>query len=251
MVVLVNRSLALRTVEERGRRSASASPSTASTSWRSSAWSATSANSVRARMHPYSSIARWHRIHLPATFWCAPRRTRELLIAAVRRAVLEANPESAVAKIKTLDEASRFPTASPRTTAQLFGLFAGLALVIAVAGIGSMLALWVRQRMREIGIRIALGAARRIFSTVLRQGMVLVAVGLACGFGRRAGAHQAAEEAALRSDADRCAHLCRGVGAAPRGRTAGLLGSGAPCRAHRSASGAALRISLSIGEIVI
>ncbi|MEO8369685.1 MAG: ABC transporter permease, partial [Candidatus Solibacter sp.] len=106
----------------------------------------------------------------------------ELLIPAVRRAVLEANPESAVVKIKTLDEARAEAVASPRTTAQLFGLFAGLALVIAVAGIGSMLALWVRQRMREIGIRIALGASPSdILSTVLRQGMVLVAVGLVCG----------------------------------------------------------------------
>ena len=85
---------------------------------------------------------------------------------------------------ETLDEARSEAVASPRTTAQLFGLFAALALVIAVAGIGSMLALWVRQRMREIGIRIALGAAPAdILSTVLRQGMVLVALGLACGLG--------------------------------------------------------------------
>jgi putative ABC transport system permease protein len=108
----------------------------------------------------------------------------ELLIPAVRRAVLEANPESAVVKVITLDEARSDAVASPRTTAQLFGLFAGLALVIAVAGIGSMLALWVRQRMHEIGIRIALGAAPRdILSSVLRQGMALVALGLVCGLG--------------------------------------------------------------------
>jgi putative ABC transport system permease protein len=108
----------------------------------------------------------------------------ELLIPAVRRAVLQANPESAVVKVKTLDEARSEAVASPRTTAQLFGLFAALALVIAVAGIGSMLALWVRQRMREIGIRMALGAAPSdILSTVLRQGMVLVALGAAAGFG--------------------------------------------------------------------
>lgn len=107
----------------------------------------------------------------------------ELLIPAVRRAVLEANPESAVVKVKTLDDARSEAVASPRTTAQLFGLFAALALVISVAGIGSMLALWVRQRMREIGIRMALGAAPAdILSTVLRQGMALVALGLVGGF---------------------------------------------------------------------
>jgi putative ABC transport system permease protein len=47
-----------------------------------------------------------------------------------------------------------------------------------------MLALWVRQRMREIGIRIALGARPAdILATVVRQGMVLVLIGLACGIG--------------------------------------------------------------------
>jgi putative ABC transport system permease protein len=64
----------------------------------------------------------------------------------------------------------------------LFGLFAVLALVIAAVGISSMLALWVRQRMREIGIRMALGAKPGdILRTVVRQGMVLVVMGLACG----------------------------------------------------------------------
>jgi putative ABC transport system permease protein len=104
------------------------------------------------------------------------------LIATVRRTALEANPESAVTKIQTLEEARSLSTASPRTTTRLFGLFAALALVIALAGIGSMLALWVRQRMREIGIRIALGAGPAdILATVVRQGMVLVAIGLVCG----------------------------------------------------------------------
>jgi putative ABC transport system permease protein len=105
------------------------------------------------------------------------------LIASVRRATLDANPESAITKIQTLDEARSLSTASPRTTTRLFGLFAALALVIALAGIGSMLALWVRQRIREIGIRMALGAGPKdILATVVRQGMVLVAIGLTCGF---------------------------------------------------------------------
>jgi putative ABC transport system permease protein len=104
------------------------------------------------------------------------------LIASVRRAALDANPELAITKIRTLEEARTLSTASPRNTARLFGLFAGLALVIAVAGIGSMLALWVRQRMREIGIRIALGASPGdILAAVVRQGMVLVGIGLSCG----------------------------------------------------------------------
>jgi putative ABC transport system permease protein len=104
------------------------------------------------------------------------------MLATIRRAVLEAVPQSAVTRTITLDDARAEAIASPRTTARLFGLFGALALIIAVAGITSMLALWVRQRIREIGIRIALGASPGdILSTVMRQGMALVIVGFVFG----------------------------------------------------------------------
>jgi putative ABC transport system permease protein len=104
------------------------------------------------------------------------------VIAAVRRAVLEANPEAAVVRVETLEQARAEAVAQPRTTARLFGLFGLLALVIAVAGIGGMLALWVRQRMHEIGIRIALGASPGdILAAVVRQGMLLAVIGAAAG----------------------------------------------------------------------
>jgi putative ABC transport system permease protein len=100
----------------------------------------------------------------------------------VRRAVLSLDPETAIAHVETLEQAREDSLASPQIATRLFGLFAVLALVIAAAGIGSMLALWVRQRMREIGIRMALGARPGdILRTVVRQGMVLVLVGLGCG----------------------------------------------------------------------
>jgi predicted permease len=104
------------------------------------------------------------------------------VLAAARRAVLEANPEAAITRVDTLEDVRAEAIRSPRTIARLFGLFGLLALVIAVAGIGSMLALWVRQRMREIGIRIALGASPGdILGTVVKQGMVLAIAGAAAG----------------------------------------------------------------------
>jgi predicted permease len=103
-------------------------------------------------------------------------------IAGVRRAVLGANPNTAITTIQTLEDARDEAVRPPRTVTRLFGLFAALALLISVAGIASMLMLWVRQRIREIGIRIALGAKPGdIVATVLRQGMVLAVLGFALG----------------------------------------------------------------------
>jgi putative ABC transport system permease protein len=64
----------------------------------------------------------------------------------------------------------------------LIALFAGLALVITLAGISGVMALAVSQRTREIGIRMALGASKTtVLMMVLRQGMILVVLGLILG----------------------------------------------------------------------
>jgi len=106
------------------------------------------------------------------------------LAGMVRRVVHEVDPEVAITQVATLEQVRADSVSSPRTIASLFGLFGVLALIIAVAGIASMLALWVRQRTREIGIRIALGASPGdIVATVIRQGMLLAVLGLAIGMG--------------------------------------------------------------------
>ncbi len=100
----------------------------------------------------------------------------------VRRAVLDVDPQTAITHVGTLEQARAESISSPRVTARLFGLFAALALVIAVAGIGCALALSVRQRTREMGIRAALGGDPiDLILMVIRQGMKLVAAGIAAG----------------------------------------------------------------------
>lgn len=100
----------------------------------------------------------------------------------IRRVLREVEPRMAVVRVQTMEEARAKSVASPRTLTHLFSLFAALALVIAVAGIGSMLSLWVRQRIRETGIRMALGATPgNILAAVLRQGMTLAIGGLILG----------------------------------------------------------------------
>ena len=70
----------------------------------------------------------------------------------------------------------------PRLLAQLIGAFAGLALLLAAVGTYGVLSYMVAERRREIGIRLALGADHsRVLGQVMKQGLVLTAVGLVAG----------------------------------------------------------------------
>jgi len=100
----------------------------------------------------------------------------------VLNAIHDVDPEIAVSGVITLTDARSESVASPRTTAELLAIFGGLALVIAVAGIFGVLALGVSQRVREIGIRLAKGAAPgSILRMIMSEGLVMVAIGLAVG----------------------------------------------------------------------
>jgi putative ABC transport system permease protein len=87
-----------------------------------------------------------------------------------------------VTHVLTLEQARTESTASPRLTASLLGIFAVLALLIAAAGIGGIMALTVSQRVHEIGIRIALGAQpSSILRMILGQGLLLAMLGVGIG----------------------------------------------------------------------
>lgn len=74
--------------------------------------------------------------------------------------------------------------ATPRFRAQLIGLFAGLALLIALVGVGSVMAVIVAGRRNEVGIRLALGATpTAVVGLMLREGLRFVGLGLAGGAG--------------------------------------------------------------------
>ncbi|MHB8656078.1 MAG: ABC transporter permease [Terriglobia bacterium] len=104
------------------------------------------------------------------------------LASAVRAAIRELDPDTAVTNVESLEQARSDSMTSRKLTADFLGLFAGLALVIAVAGIGGILALTVSQRVHEIGIRVALGARPwNVLSMIIGQGMLLVVVGLGLG----------------------------------------------------------------------
>ncbi len=104
------------------------------------------------------------------------------LAKALTAAIHEIDPQTAVTRIKTIEQARYESMTNPRITASLLALFAGLALLIATAGIGGIMALNVSQRVREIGIRIALGARpANIVGMVLSHGLLLALLGVAIG----------------------------------------------------------------------
>jgi putative ABC transport system permease protein len=102
---------------------------------------------------------------------------------AVRRAIREADPEIAITRVETLSQASNDSLALHRMTARLIALFAVLALVIAVFGVGAALSLSVRRRANEIAVRLAMGArASTVLGSLMRQGMIQVAIGVILGW---------------------------------------------------------------------
>ena len=106
----------------------------------------------------------------------------QTMARALTRAVHEVDAQTAVTHILTLEQARYESLASPRVTSSLLGIFAGLALAIATAGIGGIMALMVNQRVREIGIRIALGARpSSILQMILGRGLLLAVLGVAIG----------------------------------------------------------------------
>jgi predicted permease len=104
------------------------------------------------------------------------------LVPALKAAVRAADREVPVEGIETLETLRAGRLASPGLSAALLTVFAGLALVITLAGISAVIGTSVSQRIREFGVRLALGATRAsVLRLVLRQGLVLVAAGLAAG----------------------------------------------------------------------
>lgn len=104
------------------------------------------------------------------------------LVADVRNQIQSIDKDQPIGNIKTMNQVLAEAVAQPRLYTILIGIFAGLALLLAVLGIYSMMAYSVVQRTQEIGIRMALGAQPRdILRLVLSEGMRLTLIGVAIG----------------------------------------------------------------------
>jgi putative ABC transport system permease protein len=104
------------------------------------------------------------------------------LAPAVRAAIARVDPDQGVSQVRTLDVLMASTTARPQIQAVVFGLFGVLALLIASVGLYGVMAYAVEQRRREMGVRLALGAApAALLRLVVKEGLVLAGIGLVAG----------------------------------------------------------------------
>jgi predicted permease len=100
----------------------------------------------------------------------------------IREAIWSIDPLQTITSVFTFDESVSTALAQPRLLLVLMASFGGLGLLLGAVGIYGVLASTVNQRRREIGVRMALGAAPSgVSQMIVRRGMLLTGVGLAIG----------------------------------------------------------------------
>jgi predicted permease len=113
------------------------------------------------------------------------------LLKEVQQAVWSVNPNLPVANVQTLEEIQAESMAQTSFALVMLSIAAAVALLLGVVGIYGVISYIATQRTREIGIRMALGAAKSdVSSLFLRHGLVLSAIGIVLGIGGAAGLTQ-------------------------------------------------------------
>jgi len=132
----------------------------------------------------YVPESNWSFANSGAVLVVRTRTTTGPLIGAIRDAAHAVDPSQPIVGVRTMDSVVRASAAQRRLALLLFGVFAGLALVLSGAGIYGVLAGSVAERTREIGLRSALGATpANVTRMVLIHGLAVACAGIVAGLG--------------------------------------------------------------------
>lgn len=127
---------------------------------------------------PYAQADKW----LPLILLLRSSSDPATVASAVREQVRELDAQLPIYDVKTMDQVLYAAVARPRFMTSLLGVFAAVAALLAAVGIYGVMSYTVAQNTREIGIRMALGAAPRdVLRMVVSQGMILTLIGVAVG----------------------------------------------------------------------
>ncbi len=114
-------------------------------------------------------------------------RTRDnpsAAIEGIRHAITSVEPDMLIENVVPMDEIVSGSVAMQRAQSTIVTVFGALAALLSSVGLYGLLSHLVSQRLREIGVRLALGARRAdVFKSVVSRGMVLASIGIAAGSG--------------------------------------------------------------------
>ncbi len=109
-------------------------------------------------------------------------RDPDLLVSDARRIVHDIDPDLALSQVKTMDRVVADSVSQPHFYMLLLTVFAGVAIVLSAIGIYGVIAYLAEQRVREIGIRMALGASQgRVIRMIVGEGSLLAVAGVVVG----------------------------------------------------------------------
>jgi predicted permease len=115
-------------------------------------------------------------------FYLRTKVNPRLLMDPLRKRMRQFDPNVPVIGLQTLEGQIGYSLRTERLVASLSGVFGGLATLLAIIGLYSVMAYTVTRRTREMGIRIALGATRaKIIGMVMREAAIMVLAGLSVG----------------------------------------------------------------------